>query len=58
MVLSLKCKAIMDKKYLFQIAEQQLKHETKIAPGVKESTIWEIYQIKRPDIGNGKIRNS
>ena len=44
-------------KNLFQIAKQQLKHETKIAPGVKECTIWEIYQIKRPDVGND-IRNS
>ena len=33
-------------KNLFQIAKQQLKHEIKIAPGVKECTIWEIYQRK------------
>ena len=48
------------KKFLFQIAKQQLKHETKIAPGRKECTctIWEIYQIKRPDVGNDMIRNS
>ena len=45
-------------KNLFQIAKQQLKHETMIAPGVKECTIWEIYQIKRPDVGNDMIRNS
>ena len=44
------------KIYIFQIAKQQLKHETKIAPGRKECTIWEIYQIKRPDIGNDMIK--